>query len=110
MKAYDPLKAPDPAGWESLDEQERIALVLAYHRQAGITLPDAHATIHVIVENQVAMGTKTPVRATLDRLLSEGLDRHDAIHAIGSVLAEHLNDLMQGARAEEIRTTPTMRT
>jgi hypothetical protein len=60
MKAYDPLEAPDPADWESLDEQERIALVLAHHRQTGIKLPDeaAHATIHVIVENQVAMGPR----------------------------------------------------
>ena len=33
------------------------------------------------------MGNETPVAATLDRLMHEGLDRHDAIHAIGSVLA-----------------------
>jgi len=26
--------------------------------------------------------------------MSEGLDRHEAVHAIGSVLAGHLNDLM----------------
>jgi hypothetical protein len=28
-----------------------------------------------------------PVEHTLQRLLSEGLDRHEAIYAIGSVLA-----------------------
>ena len=33
-------------------------------------------------------------RATLDRLVGEGLDRHEAIHAIGSVLAEFMFDLM----------------
>jgi UDP-N-acetylmuramyl tripeptide synthase len=32
------------------------------------------------------MGDVTVVLATLDRLMREGLDRHDAIHAIGSVL------------------------
>ena len=33
---------------------------------------------HVVVENQVALGEATPVPATLDRLMDEGLDRHDA--------------------------------
>lgn len=28
--------------------------------------------------------------------MNEGLDRHDALHAIGSVLAGHLNDLAKG--------------
>jgi hypothetical protein len=46
----------------------------------------AHAANHVIVENQLAMGDATVVPATLARLMQEGLDRHDAIHAIGSVL------------------------
>jgi hypothetical protein len=45
---------------------------------------------HVIVENQVALGEAYPVQSVLLRLMEEGLDRHDAIHAIGSVLAERL--------------------
>ncbi|HEX9819887.1 MAG TPA: hypothetical protein VGD07_09770 [Methylomirabilota bacterium] len=53
-----------------------------------------HAAIHVIVENQVAMGDELPVRRVLERLRREGLDRHEAIHAIGSVLANHLSDLL----------------
>jgi hypothetical protein len=28
--------------------------------------------------------------------MGEGLDRHDAIHAIGMVLAGHMHDLLQG--------------
>jgi hypothetical protein len=32
------------------------------------------------------MGDATVVPATLARLIREGLDRHDAIHAIGGVL------------------------
>jgi len=31
--------------------------------------------------------------------MAEGLDRHTAIHAIGSVLAAHLNDLLRSARS-----------
>lgn len=47
-----------------------------------------------MVENQLA--ERIPeVTGTLERLLNEGLDRHDAIHAIGSVLAEHLFNIMK---------------
>ena len=58
-----------------------------------------HAVIHVIVENQLALGEEV-VAETLARLQKEGLDRHDALHAIGSVLAADLYELMQdGAEA-----------
>ena len=36
------------------------------------------------------------VVATLTRLQNEGLSRHDAVHAIGSVLAEHIYELLKG--------------
>jgi hypothetical protein len=41
----------------------------------------------VAVETQLAEG-HAEATAALDRLLQEGLDRHEALHAIGSVLAE----------------------
>ena len=99
MTRYDPLKPPDPEQWSSLDEQAQIDIVQNYHRRARIRLPNAtvHAVIHVIVENQIALGDETPVRRTMQRMISEGLDRHDAIHAVGSVLAGHINDLMRGS-------------
>ena len=101
MHLYNPLQAPDPKEWSAMDEQERIRLVEQYHRQAGIRLPNAkvHAVIHAVVETQVALGDELPVRRTLERLMSEGLDRHDAIHAIGSVLAEHIFDLLSTPEA-----------
>jgi hypothetical protein len=79
-----------------LDEQERIALA-NYHRRKGIRLPNAtlHATAHAIVENQIALGDDTPARRTAQRLMDEGLDRHEAIHAIGMVLMEFIYDLMK---------------
>ncbi|MCH8980062.1 MAG: hypothetical protein IH945_12595, partial [Armatimonadetes bacterium] len=79
MEAYDPLNAPDPDEWQSVDEQERIILVMEHHREAGVKLPNErlHATVHVIVENQIALGDEIPARATLERLIREGLDRHD---------------------------------
>jgi hypothetical protein len=101
MHRYDPLHAPDPKEWNALDEQERIRLVEQYHRRAHIRLPNAkvHAVIHAVVESQIALGDEIPVRRTLQRLMSEGLDRHDAIHAIGSILAQHIFDLVTAPEA-----------
>lgn len=106
---YDPADPPDPHQWLALDEAERIDRVRKYHRHAGDPLPnpDLHATFHVIVETQIALGDDLPVRATLERLMAEGLDRHDAIHAIGSVLARHLFGIVQGEGqgTEEVNLT-----
>ncbi len=61
MEVYDPLNAPDPDDWQSMDEDERMMLVTEYHRQAGVELPNeqVHAAVHVIVENQIALGDET---------------------------------------------------
>jgi hypothetical protein len=101
VEGYDPLVEPDPEEWLALDEQERISLVEAYHEAAEIDLPNAaaHAIFHAIVENQIAEGDSLPVKRVAQRLMSEGLDRHEAIHAIGSVLAVHINDLMREVRS-----------
>jgi hypothetical protein len=94
---YDPLEAPDAEQWLALDEQERIQLALGYHTRARVELPNAtvHATVHVIVENQIALGDETPVRLKARQLMAQGLDRHDAIHAIASVLVKHFNDVLR---------------
>ena len=98
MNRYDPHQAPDPKEWNELDETERIDEVLQYHKHNRIRLPNAvlHATFHVIVENQTAMGDELNVARTLKRLMSEGLDRHEALHAIGFVLSNHMCALMNG--------------
>jgi hypothetical protein len=71
MQNYDPYKAPDPDEWLALDEQERIDLVRDYHRAAGIRLPNAtmHATLHAVVEMQIALGDETPAQRTVERLM-----------------------------------------
>lgn len=98
LDIYDPLVAPDPDVWLSLDEQERIILVTDHHRHASAELPneELHAMMHVVVENQIAEGDEIPTRATLDRLIVEGLDRHEAIHAIAGVLAEFMFEALGG--------------
>ena len=84
---YDADEQPDPDAWLELDEAERIDLVIDYHRRTGVQLetPEPHAIAHVVVEDQVALGEVMPVPETLDRLMDEGLDRHDAVHVIGSI-------------------------
>ena len=97
MTRYDPLTAPAPEQWLALEEQEQIDLVTDYHRAARLRAPNnkAHAVIHVVVERQIALGDELPVERTVQRLMSEGLDRHEAIHAVGLVLTGHMNDLVR---------------
>ncbi len=99
MEAYNPENAPEPGSWLELDEQERIVLVEAWHRAAHIKLPNvtAHAALHIVVENQIAMNLEPVVRA-MHRLTKEGLTRHDAVHAISSVVATHLFDILKTAQ------------
>ena len=101
MQIYDPMLDPDPEQWIALDEDERVDMVMEYHQEAGIELPDenTHALLHVVVENQIALGEETPVDAVLHRLIDENLDRHDAVHAIASVLVNHMYELMHGEDA-----------
>lgn len=99
---YDPHEHVDSDSWLALDESERTRLVVRYHRRQRIRLPNetAHAAIHVIIENQVALGDTFPARVVLLRLMSEGLDRHEAIHAIGGVLSQTLFTAMNGENAD----------
>ena len=95
MYRYDPEKAPDPAEWLELDEGERVLAIEDYHRAARVDLPKsarrAHAAFHVVVENQLALNDD-PVLRALRRLMDQELSRHDAVHAIGSILAAEIYD------------------
>lgn len=90
---YDPLTPPKPDQWLELQEDTQIRMVREYHKSGAPELlkEELHAAFHVMIENQLA-SDEVPVRRTLDRLMEEGLDRHEAIHAIGSVLMEHMYD------------------
>jgi hypothetical protein len=93
---YNPDNDPDPAEWTAMDDGEKISLIADYHKRARIKLPNRnlHAAIHAVVENQIAMNDANAAKETLARLMREGLDRHDAIHAIGSILAEQIHKIM----------------
>jgi len=102
MHRYDPNHAPNPEQWLALDELERIQLVEKQHRAARVELPNAkgHAIFHAVVENQIAEGLDAVVRA-MARLTGQGLTRHEAIHAIASVLAEQIHGLLGGEVGKE---------
>ena len=94
---YNALEKPDPQEWLDADESERFDAVIRHHREEPDELPNehVHASIHVVVENQFALENETPVAAAIQRLMSEGLDRHDAVHAVGAVFSKYLWSIMR---------------
>ena len=95
MNTYDADHEPDPKAWLGLDEETKLDLVVQYHRHHRPRTPRVrlHATFHTIVENQVAANEPVVVE-TLTRLRNEGLSRHDAVHAVASVLAGQVYDVL----------------
>jgi hypothetical protein len=93
---YDPAVSPDSREWLELDEGERIVAVRQYHKKARLRSgnAEAHAIIHAAVETQLAKG-HPDAQAAYSRLSREGLDRHDVVHAIGSVVALEFYDIVK---------------
>ena len=96
-RTYNPNRAPGK-WWGKLDDWERQGLVERYHRKKRIELPNErlHAAMHVVVENQALLEDETPVAAALRRLQSEGLTRHDAIHAVATELSSLIFEIHSG--------------
>ncbi len=101
MKEYDPMKSPPPERWLELAEIEQIELVAAYHKRAKAKTPrpEVHAMVHVAVENQLAEEI-APAQDALERLMADGLDRHEAIHAISTVLLDYMQRIARGELTE----------
>ncbi len=99
---YDALKKPNPQKWLGAEEAARIAAVKEYHFKNSVELPneEIHALIHVTIENQIALKDETPVAEAMQRLMNEGLNRHDAIHAVGSVLGKFFWKVLNGSDIE----------
>ena len=97
---YDAEHAPDPSTWLAAPEDERLREVEAHHRalasHARMPKPRLHAALHLVVENQLALGEPPEVRRALDRLRRGGLPRHEAIHAIALVVADATSAAMDG--------------
>jgi hypothetical protein len=65
--------------------------------------PFIHTALHVLVEKQLQ--TKSPPEAVdaLNRLLHQGIERHEAVHSIASVYAElYFTTFRRGQQFEEL--------
>ncbi len=103
MDKYNPFESIDPAEWLECDESERIELVREFHKNLEDEMPDdalsIHSSVHVIIENQLAMGVKL-IPETIAKLTRQGLDRHEAIHAIGAIISEDIFNIVKGKTQE----------
>jgi hypothetical protein len=79
--------------WDQVDELSDEELI-----QDGVD-PILHVTIHQTIENQLAAKEPPVVHETLERLMRSGLSRHEAIHAIGSVLSVEIWEILKEERS-----------
>ena len=96
-QAYDIANPPAPEVWLAMDESDRIAAVEDAHRRTGAAVGSnatAHAAIHVAVENRLAEGHAVVV-AAYERFRAAGVDRHETVHALASVVTRQLITVLE---------------
>lgn len=94
---YDIAKPMAPEEWLAIDEDERMRLIQQAHERARSPMgqsPTAHAAMHAVVENRLAMGDRA-VADAYDRCRAAGLDRHTAVHALASVVTRHMMAILE---------------
>ncbi len=105
MVTYSPLTQPDKDEWLESPEFDRIDAVRDFHEssidddfeeEGALAI---HSSLHVIVENQLALGVEF-IPETVAKLTRQGLDRHEAIHAIGAIISEDIFDIMRSEKTE----------
>jgi hypothetical protein len=104
MDAYNPLIEPNRDEWLESSEYDRIDAVSEFHENSeedfeGEAL-SIHSSVHIIVENQLAMGVEL-IPETIAKLTRQGLDRHEAIHAIGAIISEDIFDIVRVIKGSE---------
>jgi hypothetical protein len=100
---YDGDRAPDPRAWKDATQEERLGAVEAHHHALArphppMPKPRVHAALHLVVEDQVASGEPPEVHRAIERLVTAGLTRHDALHAVGRVAADALDAALASGR------------
>jgi hypothetical protein len=70
-----------------LDEPDRF-LEREYTPDDGEANPFLHMSLHVAVEEQLAIDQPPGIRAEFERLLADRGDRHDALHVVLECLGE----------------------
>ena len=94
---FDISRSPDPAAWLALDEGERIEQVIEAHRRTRSAMggsESAHAAIHVAVETRLA-SDDAAVIAAYERFRAAGVDRHNTVHALASVVTDHMMAVLE---------------
>jgi len=96
LTIYDPLTAPNATAWLALDEGERMMLIIEAHKGEDLDEQQLqlHSSGHLIVENQLALEDPEVV-LHFNRLMKEGLDRHNALHACAALVMEMMFNLFQ---------------
>lgn len=93
---YDANRPPDPS-WQSCVPDDKLRQVTAFHAAQRLAVGPlkSHAALHVVVEDLISQGDGPVVRA-MARLQQQGSTRHEALHAVGEVLARHRHRQAQG--------------
>jgi len=105
LDTYNPLVEPNKDKWLASSEFDRVDSVREFHENSEDDefeedgALSIHSTLHVIVENQLAMGVDL-IPETVAKLTRQGLDRHEAIHAIGAVISKDIFDIVSGEKTE----------
>ncbi len=104
---YDPNQSPTGPEWLNTPKTERVRCVATFHmvNRLNSGSQKAHAAMHVIVENQIATGYGPTVKA-MARLQQGGLSRHEALHAIGSVIAKQMYGVLPSTADNSPRPDP----
>ena len=106
--SYNPESATNAADWLEMPEEERIRVVAMFHMVHRLKSGNAkaHAAMHVIIENQLAMGFGPTIRA-MARLQNQGLSRHESLHAVGSIVSGYMFDAMRKPAETDSQTLQT---
>jgi len=102
---YDPARPVDAEEWSQLDEGEQIGLVMGIiaGRASGFQTRACTRACMSPWRTRFFLGEETPVAAALRRLMGEGLGRHDAIHAIASVLSGVMYDTVTRKEVRDLK-------
>jgi Domain of unknown function (DUF1841) len=76
-----------PEYHHALDDPDRF-LDRDYTPEDGQANPFLHMSLHVAIEEQLAIDQPPGIRAEFDRLLADRGDRHDALHLVLECLGE----------------------
>ena len=88
-----------PEYHDVLDDPERF-LERDYRPEDGQANPFLHLSLHVAIEEQLAIDQPTGIRAEFERILAARGDRHDALHVVLECLGETV------WQAQRARTAP----